>query len=40
MKNLLGLFALITFTSCMSFSDRPLRPVRDAITAQLPVNWY
>ena len=36
MKNLLGLLTFITLTSCMSFSDRPLRPIRDAITAQLP----
>ena len=36
MKNLLGLLALIMLTSCISFSDRPLRPVRDSITRQLP----
>ncbi len=36
MKIILSGLALLLLTSCMSFSDRELRPVRDSITAQLP----
>lgn len=36
MKNVLAILVLLTFTGCMSFSDRPLRPVRNSIDQQLP----
>jgi hypothetical protein len=31
MKNLVIALSMVMFTSCMSFSDRPLRPIRNAI---------
>lgn len=36
MKNLVVLLALVLLGSCMSFTDRSFRPVRDSITRQLP----
>lgn len=36
MKKTLLLMGLLGLTSCMSFSDRPLRSVRDSIADQLP----
>ena len=36
MKNLIMISALCLLTSCMSFSDRPLRPIRNSIDQQLP----
>ena len=36
MKKLIMLLVLLATTSCMSFSDKPLRSVRDSITAQVP----
>jgi hypothetical protein len=36
MKNLIMISALCLLTSCMSFSDKPLRPVRNSIDQQLP----
>lgn len=36
MKKLLILLGLVGLSSCMSFSDRAMRPVRDSIARQLP----
>ena len=36
MKKLLILLGLVGLSSCMSFSDRSMRPVRDSIARQLP----
>ena len=36
MKNSLLIVLLSLFTACMSFSDRSMRPVRDAIAEQMP----
>lgn len=36
MKTLLICGSLILLTGCMSFTDRPFRPVRDALTQQMP----
>lgn len=36
MKNVLILLGLMGMTGCMSFSDRPMRSVRDSITEQMP----
>lgn len=36
MKNLFILLGLVLLTGCMSFSDRPLRPLRNAIAQQMP----
>ena len=36
MKNILLIILLSLFTACMSFSDRSMRPVRDAIAEQVP----
>ncbi|MDD9894371.1 MAG: DUF4252 domain-containing protein [Gammaproteobacteria bacterium] len=36
MKTLLICASLLLLTGCMSFTDRPLRPVRDALAQQLP----
>ncbi|NQV70267.1 MAG: DUF4252 domain-containing protein [Pseudohongiella sp.] len=36
MKNVIMLAGLLILTSCMSFSDKSLRPVRDSITQQMP----
>lgn len=36
MKKLILFLSLGILTSCMSFSDKPLRPVRNSITQQMP----
>ena len=36
MENVIILAGLLILTSCMSFSDKSLRPVRDSITQQMP----
>lgn len=36
MKTLLSALCLLALASCMSFSDKPLRGVRDSISRQLP----
>jgi len=36
MKNLILISLLCMFTGCMSFSDRPLRPVARSISQQIP----
>ena len=36
MKNLVIVLMLALCTSCLSFTDRPFRPVRDSIAAQMP----
>lgn len=36
MKNLLLVVCMVALTSCMSFSDRKMRPVRNSIEEQLP----
>lgn len=36
MKNLVVAFSMVIFAGCMSFSDRPMRPIRNAILEQNP----
>ncbi|MCH7817454.1 MAG: DUF4252 domain-containing protein [Proteobacteria bacterium] len=36
MKNIIILMVLVVLGGCMTFTDRPLRPIRDSITQQLP----
>ena len=36
MRNLIILLTLVLLTGCMSFTDRPLRPVRNSIAQQMP----
>ena len=35
-KTIVAGVALLVLSSCMSFTDRPFRPVRDSITQQMP----